>query len=262
MFAYLATSTSYHRTFYNHHHHHHHIFRMIPKESANMADPTEVQEEMKDRQGVLTEQKKIERKARMAFLDAIEIGRALASSVDIGVIGQSRTALTSTLAPTLTLGTSGTPITKTVVGEKLATLVLANGSGEEASATSASSVRSVRRVSRKQRPVTPVATSESSNHVPVACRPNARAPASNSKQAAVKASPAADSMGSLGPDLDKIQETATARSTPTPRITIGSMATMAPQHTPSIPSGNNLERVPAAREKTPKKRKDIDLASQ
>jgi hypothetical protein len=273
MFAYLATSTSHHRTFYNHHHHHHN-FRMIPKESANMADPTGVQEEIKDRQGVLTEQKKIERKARMAFLDAIEIGRALASSVDIGVIGQSRTPLTSTLAPTLapTLGTSGVPITKTVVEEKLATLVLADCSGEEASATSASSVPSVRRVSRKQRPVTPVATGGSSNHVPVACRPNARAPASNSKQAVVKAIPAADSTGSLRPGLDKIREAATARSTPTPHSTIDSVPTTAPRHTPSITSSNNLQRAPAAtatrepekgreaQEKTLKKRKDIDLA--
>ena len=50
-----------------------------------MADSTEAQEETpKNTKGVLTEQKKEEKKRRMAFLDAIEIGGALASSVDVG----------------------------------------------------------------------------------------------------------------------------------------------------------------------------------
>ena len=56
---------------------------MIPTNSANMADLTEAQEGMENRKRVLAEQKQMERKARMAFLDAIEIGRALAASVDV-----------------------------------------------------------------------------------------------------------------------------------------------------------------------------------
>jgi hypothetical protein len=158
----------------------------------------------------------------------------------------------------------GVPITKTAFEQKLATLALADGSGELAS--------SVRMVTRKQKPSTPVATGLS-ERAPVANRANPRAPASNSKQAVVMASPSADSTGSLGPGLEKIQEAATARSTPTPHITIGSVPTVAPQHTPSIKSSNNLQRAPAAtatrepekgreaREKALKERKEIHLAS-
>lgn len=58
---------------------------MTPTDPANMADPTKAQGGIpKNRKGVLTEQKKEEIKGRMAFLDALEIGGALASSVDVG----------------------------------------------------------------------------------------------------------------------------------------------------------------------------------
>jgi hypothetical protein len=99
----------------------------------------------------------------------------------------------------------GVPITKTAIEQKLATLSLADGSGELAS--------SVRRVTRKQESSTPVATS-SSKHVPLVHRAHPRASAVSGNQAAVK-----DSIESFGPDLDQIKESSEAlASTASPAL--------------------------------------------
>jgi hypothetical protein len=95
----------------------------------------------------------------VAILSSINTGlpKMQAPAQDVALGDSENLAPRSKVTPKLTLGTSGVPITKTLLEQKLATLVLADGSGEEVPATPASSVR---RLSRKQRSATPVATGD------------------------------------------------------------------------------------------------------
>jgi hypothetical protein len=69
---------------------------MIPTDSANMADPTEAQEEIPNNtKGVLTEQKKEEIKGMTAFLDAIHVATSTSKA-------QSKTGIVAAQDPSWT----------------------------------------------------------------------------------------------------------------------------------------------------------------
>jgi hypothetical protein len=216
---------------------------MIPTDSANMADPTEAQEEIPNNtKGVLTEQKKEEIKGRTAFLDAIHVATSTSEA-------QSKTGIVAAQDPSWTwtlpsknpqrvhAATSPRELAKgrdvltlqeqefwtrfTDLGasdllaafdvpeqqplKKLATLVLADGSGDEAPASN------VHKVTRKQRSVTPVATGDPSKHASMAYRGKPRAQVSNGKQSSAS-------------DLDKIKESALAS---TSKPSLGSSGALA-----------------------------------